>query len=164
MTQIQVFSKNKKETNYLSFICNSFIHLKNISKTLVSTKSRNICQTPKMEQFVIIVKTITTVSQRDKAGLLDPPLPGMTLLDIIFLSKVSCCWIQLMKWIQLKHCHCVSRSFSGPYFPAFRLNTERYSVSVHIQSKCGRIRTRKTPKTPAYLSLLCWREGLGLLV
>ena len=40
-----------------------------------------------MEQFVIIVRTLTTVSQRDKAGLLDPPLPGMTLLDIIFLSK-----------------------------------------------------------------------------
>ena len=40
-----------------------------------------------MEQFVIIVRTLTTVSQRDKAGLLDSPLPGMTLLDIIFLSK-----------------------------------------------------------------------------
>ena len=23
-------------------------------------------------------------------------------------------------------------SFSGPYFPAFRLNTERYSVSLRI--------------------------------
>ena len=33
--------------------------------------------------------------------------------------------------------------FSGPYFPAFGLNTERYSVSLRIQSKCGKIRTRK---------------------
>ena len=33
--------------------------------------------------------------------------------------------------------------FSGPYFPAFGLNTERYSVSLHIQSECGKIRTRK---------------------
>ena len=33
--------------------------------------------------------------------------------------------------------------FSGPYFPAFRLNTERYEVSVRIQSECGKIRTRK---------------------
>ena len=31
---------------------------------------------------------------------------------------------------------------SGPYFPAFGLNTERYKVSLCIQSKCGKIRTR----------------------
>ena len=45
--------------------------------------------------------------------------------------------------------HCVSsiriRSFSGPYFQAFKLNTERYGVSLGIQSECGKIRTRKTP-------------------
>ena len=34
--------------------------------------------------------------------------------------------------------------FSGPYFPTFGLNTERYSVSLRIQSKCGKIRARKT--------------------
>ena len=43
--------------------------------------------------------------------------------------------------------HCVKsvriRSFSGPYFPAFELNTERYFVSLSIQSECGKIRTRK---------------------
>ena len=33
--------------------------------------------------------------------------------------------------------------FSGPYFLAFGLNTERYEVSLRIQSKCGKIRTRK---------------------
>ena len=31
---------------------------------------------------------------------------------------------------------------SGPYFLAFGLNTKRYSVSLRIQSKCGKIRTR----------------------
>ena len=43
--------------------------------------------------------------------------------------------------------HCVKSgrigSFSGPYFPAFGLNTERYGVSLRIQSKFGKIRTRK---------------------
>ena len=47
--------------------------------------------------------------------------------------------------------HCVKsvriRSFSGPYFPAFGLNAERYSVSLRIQSEYGKIRTRKTPNT-----------------
>ena len=32
--------------------------------------------------------------------------------------------------------------FSGPYFPAFGLNTERYEVSLRIQSECGKTRTR----------------------
>ena len=30
-----------------------------------------------------------------------------------------------------------------PCFPAFRLNTERYELSLRIRSKCGKIRTRK---------------------
>ena len=37
------------------------------------------------------------------------------------------------------------RSFSGPYFPAFGLNTERYGLSFRIQPECGKIQTRKTP-------------------
>ena len=31
--------------------------------------------------------------------------------------------------------------------PPFGLNTERYGVSLRIQYKCGKIRTRKTPNT-----------------
>ena len=34
--------------------------------------------------------------------------------------------------------------FSGPYFPAFGLNTDRYRVSLRIQSEYGKIRTRKS--------------------
>ena len=40
---------------------------------------------------------------------------------------------------------------SGPCFPAFELNTERYSVSLCIQSECGKIRTRKTPYLDTFL-------------
>ena len=51
--------------------------------------------------------------------------------------------------------HCVKtvrvRRFSGPYFPPFVLNTERYSVSLHIQSECGKIRTRKTTNTDNFI-------------
>ena len=35
------------------------------------------------------------------------------------------------------------RSFSGPYFPAFGLNTGSYFVSLRIQSECEKTRTRK---------------------
>ena len=47
--------------------------------------------------------------------------------------------------------HCVKyvriRSFSGQYFPAFGLNTERYGVSPRIQCECGKIRIRINPNT-----------------
>ena len=33
--------------------------------------------------------------------------------------------------------------FCSPYFPAFGLNVERYSVFLRIQSKCEKIRSRK---------------------
>ena len=46
--------------------------------------------------------------------------------------------------------HCVKnvriRSFSGPYFPAFGLNSR-------IQSECGKIRTRKTPNTDTFYAM-----------
>ena len=39
------------------------------------------------------------------------------------------------------------RIYSGPYFPAFRLNTEKYFISLRIQSEYGKIRTKITPNT-----------------
>ena len=51
------------------------------------------------------------------------------------------------------------RSFSGPYFPAFGLNTEKYGVPLRIQSKYGKIRVKKTPNTdtfhPVFLEAEC---------
>ena len=50
--------------------------------------------------------------------------------------------------------HCVKsvciRSYSDPYFSAFWLNTEKYSVSFCIQSKYGKIWNRITPNTDAF--------------
>ena len=31
------------------------------------------------------------------------------------------------------------RKYSGPHFPAFGQNTERYGVSLHIQTKSGKM-------------------------
>ena len=45
------------------------------------------------------------------------------------------------------------RSFSGSYFPAFRLNTERYSVFLRIHSECVKIRNRKTLNTDTFHAL-----------
>ena len=42
------------------------------------------------------------------------------------------------------------RSYSGPYFPSFGMNTKKYSVSLRIQSNCRKIRTRITPNTDTF--------------
>ena len=53
--------------------------------------------------------------------------------------------------------HCLKsvriRSYSGTHFPAFGLNSERYSVSLHIQSECGKIWTRITPNTNTFYAV-----------
>ena len=41
-------------------------------------------------------------------------------------------------------------NYSVPYFPSFRLNTERYSVFLRIQFECRKIRTRITPNTDTF--------------
>ena len=58
------------------------------------------------------------------------------LLIIILLITTS----SLVKGVRI-------RSYSGLYFPAFGLNTERYGVCLRIQSECQKIRTRITPNT-----------------
>ena len=54
--------------------------------------------------------------------------------------------------------HCVKsvriRSFSGLCFPAFGLKTERYELSLCIQSKCGKMWTRKTPNTDTLYAVI----------
>ena len=53
--------------------------------------------------------------------------------------------------------HCVKsvciRSYSGPHFPAFRLNTERYSVSLHNQSEYGKMQTRITSNADTFYAV-----------
>ena len=54
------------------------------------------------------------------------------------------------------------RSFIGPYFSAFGLNTEKYSVSLRIQSECGKMRTRITPNTDTFYAVLITNKKLRL--
>ena len=46
------------------------------------------------------------------------------------------------------------RSNFGPHFPAFKLNTKRYSVFLHIQSECWKIWTRITPNTDNFYAMI----------
>ena len=72
--------------------------------------------------------------------------------EVVTLTK-SKNKLQLHNW-KTGRCHCVKRvrirSFSGPYFPAFGLDTERYSVSLRSQSEYGKMQTRKTPSMDTF--------------
>ena len=60
--------------------------------------------------------------------------------------------------LKMKEIHCVKsvrvRSYFGFHFPAFELNTERYGylreISLRVQSKCRKIRSRITPNTDTF--------------
>ena len=66
----------------------------------------------------------------------------------ITLSILLLCFDIVTKYHCLKNVRI--QSFSGPYFPVFRLNTERHDVSLRIQSNCRTIRTKKTPNTDTF--------------
>ena len=46
------------------------------------------------------------------------------------------------------------QSYSGLDFPTFGLNTERYRVSLRLQSECGKMRTRITPNTDTFHAVI----------
>ena len=100
-------------------------------------------------------------------------------LLILKLFKFSSCIVwSCRKWLEKKakanfkihdvincetnkykiHIHCVQsiriRSYSGPHFPAFELNTDSYSVSLCIQSEFGKMRTRITPSTGTFHAVI----------
>ena len=58
----------------------------------------------------------------------------------------------------LNNNHCVKsvhiQSYSCPQFPAFGLYTERYSVSLRIQSEGGKIRTRITSNRVTFYAII----------
>ena len=61
-------------------------------------------------------------------------------------------------WKFSLHIHCVKsvriRSFSGPYFASFELNTETYS-------ECGKIRTRKGPNMAFFHAVIIYTFKLA---
>ena len=78
-----------------------------------------------LKASILSIKIIETLS-------IKPVCPGLQNADMFLIIITPTAWT-VSKY----------RVFSGPYFPAFGLNTERYSVSLRIQSECGKIRTRK---------------------
>ena len=76
----------------------------------------------------------TAISTRSRA--LKYLFAVLHLIYLPCISNCSACNYQIITaWKVSKY-----GVISGPYFPAFGLNTERY-LSLRIQSECGKIRT-----------------------
>ena len=67
---------------------------------------------------------------------------------------VKCTFFDFICLKIVKTMHCEKsvriRSYSGPHFPSFGLNTERYGVSLPIHSECGKMRSRIIPNTDTF--------------
>ena len=111
----------------------------------LSCKSRTPCliKTKKVKNNRVTSNQLCWSTQLEKRAYV---MNAQKDLLNVFLSKYSARNI-CMKSARL-------RSFSGPYIPTFGLNTERYSVSFGIHSECGKIRTRKIPKTTLITTLI----------
>ena len=64
--------------------------------------------------------------------------------------------------------HCVKsvriQSYSGPHFSAFGLTTERYRVSLRIQSECVKLRTRITPNTDTFYAVTLQSRSIKIIM
>ena len=64
-------------------------------------------------------------------------------------------------------CYCEKtvriRKLSGPHFPASRLNTERHSVSLRIQSECEKMRAKKILNTDTFLGVYFYVISFSIL-
>ena len=82
---------------------------------------------------------------------------GCSVDGLTFKSVMSQCVlldVLSLGTLYLVSSHCVKivriRSYSGPHFTGFGLNTERYGVSFRIQSESGKMHTRITPNTDTF--------------
>ena len=83
------------------------------------------------------------------------------LIEVIFTNKQN----QISNYIVLQDVKSVRiGSFSGPYFPAFGLNTEMYFVNFCIQSECEKIRTRKNPNTYNFYTMFIVMKFFGSMI
>ena len=66
-------------------------------------------------------------------------------------------WASQLFCLDVHYSHCVKsvciQIYSGPHFLEFGLNAERYSVSLRIQSECGKMRSRITRNTYTFDAL-----------
>ena len=97
---------------------------------------------PETREIITVLEICQTLIYSKSSSLTESN--SLTLCILVF--KLNSVW-SIASWLYSNPSTTWKVSkygvFSGPYFPAFGLNTEIYSVNLSIQSECGKIRTRK---------------------
>ena len=74
-----------------------------------------------------------------------------SILLFLFFALLMCCPKKKGNSHYVKRVRI--RGYSGPYFPAFGINTKKCFLSLRIQSECGKIRTRITLNTDTFYAV-----------
>ena len=75
-------------------------------------------------------------------------------------------WVTILRCVTLRE-SVRMHNFSSSYFPVFGVNIERYRVyrvSLRIQSKCGKIQSRKIPYTCNFQAVQYFLKYFNLLL
>ena len=75
-------------------------------------------------------------------------------------------WVTILRCVTLRE-SVRMQNFSSSYFPVFGVNIERYRVyrvSLRIQSKCGKIQSRKIPYTCNFQAVQYFLKYFNLLL
>ena len=77
--------------------------------------------------------------------------------NIFFEVIVAMKYLYQFRFLQVGHY--VIPHLTGLHFPGYRLNTERYRVSLRIQCEYGKMRTRITPNTGTFHAAVLVNKG-----
>ena len=110
----------------------------------------------------VIFKTMKLIRLGNSSHLSDTTSSTEQNLRFPKLSQDFCSFVilRICSWWRYLWRDCYNSLFS--YFPAFGLNTERYSVSLCIQSECEKIRSRKPPNADTFHAVLYKLFAQGL--
>ena len=78
------------------------------------------------------------------------------------MNRLDFLWSLFQFWnLHYVKSYCIWSICICPYFSAFRLNVEKYGVSLCIQSKCGKTRAKKTMNRYTFYAVLVFVNASG---
>ena len=110
---------------------------KNFKLSTMITSKRNVFHGQRVLSYLFLKIQVLRICQKR--------MSSFKLLIIVWFGSLGEC-IYLFNFLSyLLHEKYPYSEFSGSCFPAFGLNTERFEMSLRIQSKCKKIQTRTLP-------------------
>ena len=125
----------RRDTEYLRTKISS-------QEVVLFCRTRQACHN-KMSPFPFLFLSFSLIDFYVQPGVLKLVVEkvGTTIIAFIYVN------IYCVKSVDIQN-------YSGPYFPAFELSTERHSVSLCVQSEWRKIWTRITPNMDTFYAVI----------